>query len=309
MENLNFYPDLNDIGSRIDVYLTDEMPEFSRSSVQKFIENGLVSINNKQAKSNHKLKHGDVISVEIMEDERIDVKAENLDLDIMYEDEHLVVVNKPQGMVVHPAKGHYSGTLVNGLLYHCGESLSGINGVLRPGIVHRIDRDTSGVLVIAKSNIAHRELASQLSLHTMKRVYNAITHFHIKEDIGTIDKPIGRNPNERKKMTVLPIGSRSGKRAVTHYKVISRLIHNASKVTLVEVQLETGRTHQIRVHLLSIGHPIIGDPVYGMEKSAFKLNGQALHARILGFVHPVTNEYMEFEASLPQYLVDISGGI
>lgn len=219
---------------------------------------------------------------------------EDIPLDIMYEDDDLIVINKPQNMVVHPAPGHYTGTLVNALMFHCGDNLSGINGVLRPGIVHRIDKDTSGVLVIAKSDLAHKGLSEQLAEHSMKRVYNAIVYNSFSEESGTVDRNIDRSKNDRKKMAVVMQG---GRNAVTHYKVIEKL----GKYTWVELQLETGRTHQIRVHMSYIGHPLLGDPVYGPKKCPFNLNGQVLHAKVLGFIHPRTGEYMEFNSELPDY--------
>ena len=223
----------------------------------------------------------------------LEIIPQNIPLDILYEDDDVIVINKPQGMVVHPAPGHYTDTLVNALLYHCGDSLSGINGIMRPGIVHRIDMDTSGVIMAAKNNNAHRSLALQLAEHSITRKYNAIVYNNIKEDEGTIDKPLGRNPSDRKKMAVIP----GGRRAVTHYRVLDRL----GKFTYIEAQLETGRTHQIRVHMTYAGHPLLGDSVYGPKKQPFNLKGQVLHARVLGFVHPVTGEYMEFESPLPEY--------
>ena len=219
---------------------------------------------------------------------------EDIPLDIMYEDDDLIVINKPQNMVVHPAPGHYTGTLVNALMFRCGDNLSGINGVLRPGIVHRIDKDTSGVLVIAKSDLAHKGLSEQLAEHSMKRVYNAIVYNSFSEESGTVDRNIDRSKNDRKKMAVVMQG---GRNAVTHYKVIEKL----GKYTWVELQLETGRTHQIRVHMSYIGHPLLGDPVYGPKKCPFNLNGQVLHAKVLGFIHPRTGEYMEFNSELPDY--------
>ena len=232
------------------------------------------------------------------EPEELNVEPENIPLDILYEDDDLLVVNKPKGMVVHPAAGHSSGTLVNAVLYHCRGNLSGINGVLRPGIVHRIDMDTTGALVICKSDFAHQSLAEQLSVHSITRKYRAIVHGNLKEDEGTIEGPIGRHPTDRKKMA---INYKNGKDAVTHYKVLERF----GQATYVECRLETGRTHQIRVHMASIGHPLLGDTVYGSSKNPYHLEGQALHAMILGFVHPRTCEYMEFTAPLPEYFVKL----
>lgn len=288
-----------DINKRIDLYLNEELDEISRSAIQKLIEKGNVKVNNREVNKNYKLREGDTIEVEIPEPEGINIEAENIPLNILYEDDDLIVVNKPQNMVVHPAPGHYSGTLVNGLMYHCGDNLSGINGVLRPGIVHRIDKDTSGVLVIAKSDLAHRELSRQLAEHSMTRVYNAIVYNGFEADEGTVSTLIGRSQNDRKKMAVLKSG---GRNAVTHYKVLKRM----GKFTLVELKLETGRTHQIRVHMAHIGHPLLGDPVYGPKKQIFNLQGQVLHAKVLGFIHPRTKEYMEFSTDLPEYFIKLA---
>lgn len=288
-----------DINKRIDLYLNEELDEISRSAIQKLIEKGNVKVNNREVNKNYKLREGDTIEVEIPEPEGINIEAENIPLNILYEDDDLIVVNKPQNMVVHPAPGHYSGTLVNGLMYHCGDNLSGINGVLRPGIVHRIDKDTSGVLVIAKSDLAHRELSRQLAEHSMTRVYNAIVYNGFEADEGTVSTLIGRSQNDRKKMAVLKSG---GRNAVTHYKVLKRM----GKFTLVELKLETGRTHQIRVHMAHIGHPLLGDPVYGPKKQIFNLQGQVLHAKVLGFIHPRTKEYMEFSTELPEYFIKLA---
>ena len=287
-------PEEDEIGKRIDVYIAEYKEELSRSRVQKLIENGLVTVNGKAVKSNYKLRKGDILEVEIPDPEPLEIEAEDIPLDIIYEDKDVVIVNKPQGMVVHPAPGHYSGTLVNALMYHCKDDLSGINGQMRPGIVHRIDKDTSGVLMIAKSDAAHNSLAQQLAVHSITRKYYAVVCGNIKEDIGTVDKPIGRNPKDRKKMAVV----QGGRRAVTHYRVLERF---GGKYTLIEAQLETGRTHQIRVHMASLGHPLLGDTVYGSEKQPFKLQGQVLHAKVLGFNHPSDGRYVEFESPLPEY--------
>ncbi len=289
-----FRAEAEDTGRRIDVYLSDMLEDVSRSALQKLIEKGEILVNGSSVGKNYKLREGDELTVNIPEPESINILPENIPLDILYEDDDLIVVNKPQDMVVHPAPGHYTGTLVNALMYHCGDNLSGINGVLRPGIVHRIDKDTSGVLVVAKSEIAHRGLTAQLAEHSMKRVYNAIVYNSFKEDEGTVDKMIGRNPNDRKKMAVV---QRGGRNAVTHYHVLERL----GKFAFLELRLETGRTHQIRVHMASIGHPLLGDAVYGPAKQPYALKGQVLHAKVLGFIHPVTGEYMEFETELPDY--------
>lgn len=294
MESYNFFVDEQSKGTRIDVYLSQMLDDCSRSFVQKLIDENKVLVNSKVIKSNYKLRCKDIIDVDIPEPLAIEIVPENITLDILYEDKDVIVINKEQGMVVHPSHGHYSGTVVNALLYHCGDELSGINGVMRPGIVHRIDKDTSGVLMIAKTNIAHQKLAMQLKEHSITRKYNAIVYNNIKDDTGTVDAPIGRHSVDRKKMAVT---NKNSKNAVTHYRVIERF----GKYTFIEVQLETGRTHQIRVHMSSIGYPLVGDEIYGPKNQKFKLNGQMLHARVLGFIHPITGEYMEFEASIPEY--------
>lgn len=283
-----------DINKRLDAFLNEEYDELSRSALQKLIDNGNVTVNEKSVNKNYRLKENDQINVNIPEPVELDIVAEDIPLDILYEDDDVIVVNKPQDMVVHPAPGHYTGTLVNALMYHCGDNLSGINGVMRPGIVHRIDKDTSGVLVVAKSDLAHMSLSKQLAEHSMTRIYNAIVYNNIKNDEGTVSTQIGRSQNDRKKMAVLQSG---GRNAVTHYKVLERF----GKFNLVELRLETGRTHQIRVHMSHIGHPLLGDPVYGPKKQIFNLEGQVLHARVLGFVHPRSGEYMEFSTELPEY--------
>ncbi|MGN0406476.1 MAG: RluA family pseudouridine synthase [Bariatricus sp.] len=281
-------------GERIDKYLSNEMDGFSRSYIQKLIKDGHVYINHKAVKANYKLAYDDMISVEIPDLVEPDIVPENIPLDILYEDEDILIVNKPKGMVVHPAAGHYSGTLVNALMYHCGESLSGINGVMRPGIVHRIDMDTTGSLLVCKNDQAHQKLAEQLKVHSIKRIYHAIVCGNLNEDSGTIDAPIGRHPVDRKKMS---INYQNGREAVTHYQVLERF----GEYTYISCRLETGRTHQIRVHMASIRHPLLGDAVYGPQKCPFKLQGQTLHAKILGITHPSTGEYMEFDAPLPEY--------
>lgn len=294
MEEITFVAEKEDVGSRIDIFLSENIEELSRSSVQKLLEQGHILVNSKNVKANYKLREKDVLFVEVPEAVEPEILPENIPLDILYEDADVIVVNKPQGMVVHPAPGHYTGTLVNALLYHCKEELSGINGEKRPGIVHRIDKDTSGVLVIAKNNAAHQSLALQLAEHSITRKYNAIVYNGFREEEGTVNEPIGRNPQDRKKMAVTQKHSRH---AVTHYRVLQRM----KNFTLIEAQLETGRTHQIRVHMTYIGHPLLGDTVYGKKKQPFSLEGQVLHARVLGFIHPRTGEYMEFEAPLPSY--------
>ena len=290
-----FTIETDDVNKRVDVFLNEEMEDISRSALQKNIEKGNITVNGEKISKNYKLRIGDIVEAELPPPENIDIVPEDIPLDIMYEDDDLIVINKPQNMVVHPAPGHYTGTLVNALMFHCGDNLSGINGVLRPGIVHRIDKDTSGVLVIAKSDLAHKGLSEQLAEHSMKRVYNAIVYNSFSEESGTVDRNIDRSKNDRKKMAVVVM--QGGRNAVTHYKVIEKL----GKYTWVELQLETGRTHQIRVHMSYIGHPLLGDPVYGPKKCPFNLNGQVLHAKVLGFIHPRTGEYMEFNSELPDY--------
>ena len=280
---------------RIDKYLSEKQADFTRSYLQKIIKEGGVTVNEKIVKANYKVATGDTVSLTIAEPKELDVLPEEMPLDIIYEDNDVILINKGKGMVVHPAAGHYSGTLVNGLLHHCRDNLSGINGVMRPGIVHRIDMDTTGVLVVCKNDKAHNSLAEQLKVHSITRKYVAIVHGHFKDSEGTIEGPIGRHPVDRKKMA---INHKNGKPAVTHYRVLESLKNNFS---YVECELETGRTHQIRVHMASIGHPLLGDHVYGPNKCPYKLEGQTLHARTLGFIHPSTKEYMEFEAPLPEY--------
>lgn len=298
MEQLEFLALKDDENKRIDSFLNNNLEDVSRNRIQKLIEEKQVLVNNKSINKNYKLKENDKIIINIEEPKEIDILPENIPLNIVYEDEDVILINKPQDMVVHPANGHYSHTLVNALMYHCKDNLSGINGVMRPGIVHRIDKDTSGILIVAKNDKAHQKLASQLEEHSMTRVYYAIVYNNLKNDKGTIDAPIGRHPIDRKKMAVI---YKNSKRAVTHYEVLQRF----NKYTLIKLKLETGRTHQIRVHMSYIGNPLLGDIVYGKEKQPFRLVGQVLHAKVLGFVHPTTNKYMEFETELPQYFKDI----
>ncbi len=280
-------------GTRLDAFLAGQM-EKTRSSVQKLIEEGNVRVNGSPAGKNTRLREGDRVEAVEPPPEVLDVTPQNIPLDIVYEDGDLLVVNKPKGMVVHPAPGNPDGTLVNALLYHCGGSLSGINGVIRPGIVHRIDKDTSGLLIVAKNDRAHQSLAEQIAVHSFTRIYNAVVYGNLKTEEGTISAPLGRHPADRKRMAVLSPG---GREAVTHYRVLERF----SGFTLVECRLETGRTHQIRVHMAHIGHPVAGDPVYGPKKCITELHGQCLHARVIGFVHPATGEYLEFDSGLPPY--------
>ncbi len=294
-----------DKGTRIDVYLAAHT-ELTRSAAQKLLtDDEAVSVNGMCVPKNYKVSVGDCIDVEIPPPIPLEVQPEAIPLDIIWEDDDIILVNKPKGMVVHPAPGNYTGTLVSALLYHCGPSLSGINGVIRPGIVHRIDRDTSGLLVVAKNDAAHVSLAAQIKAHTVTRRYHAIVCGNLKQDSGTIDAPLARHPIDRKKMAVSHAAG--ARHAVTHYTVLERF----DGFTYCQFQLETGRTHQIRVHMASIGHPLLGDPVYGTGKNTFEqkntalLCGQCLHAKILGFLHPRRNEYMEFETPLPPYFMEI----
>ena len=280
-------------GDRLDVYLADQFVDMSRSYIQKIIKDKKVTVNGKIEKSKYLVKEEDKIVIEIPKPKVLEVVPQDIPIEIVYEDDDIIIVNKPQGMVVHPAPGNYEGTLVNAILYHCKGNLSSINGVIRPGIVHRIDKDTSGILMIAKNNNAHNCLAEQLKDHSITREYEFICHGVFKEDNVTVDRPIGRNPKDRLKMAIVP----NGKRAVTHFEVIERF----NGYTHVRARLETGRTHQIRVHAMSINHPLAGDPVYGPKNSKIKLNGQALHAKKLGFIHPTTKEYIEFDSELPDY--------
>lgn len=296
-EIVNLTVDGENSDLRLDKYLVSQLEDFTRSAVSKLIEGGQVKVNDKTASKNYKCKAGDRVEIEIPDPVELDVTAENIPLDIVYEDSDLLIVNKPKGMVVHPAAGNYSGTLVNALLYHCKDSLSGINGVIRPGIVHRIDKDTSGLLIVAKNDTAHLDLAQQIKEHSFHRAYQAVAYGNFKEDNGTVNQPIGRHPKDRKKMAVT---FKNSKNAVTHYEVISRY----EKFTHIRCVLETGRTHQIRVHMAYIGHPLAGDEVYGPKKVITQLNGQCLHAGELGFVHPRTKEYMEFTAPLPEYFTN-----
>ena len=280
--------------ARLDKYLSEVFPEHSRSFFQNCIENGQVLVDGRPARAKEKPREGSVITFFAEEPRELEAKPEDIPLDIVYEDGDIAVINKPKGMVVHPAAGHYSGTLVNALMYHCGRDLSGINGVLRPGIVHRIDKDTTGSVIACKNDKAHRCIAEQLKEHSINRRYRAICFGELNQEEGTIDQPIGRHPNDRKKMAV---NHQNGKRAVTHYRVLQRF----QGYTYIECVLETGRTHQIRVHMASIGHPLLGDEVYSNRKSPFKLQGQTLHAKTLGFIHPTTGEYLEIDAPLPEY--------
>lgn len=284
-------------GDRLDVYLSEQLGDMSRSYIQKIIKDKKVEVNGKIEKAKYLVKEDDSIKIEIPAPKLLEVIPQNIPIDIVYEDDDVLIVNKPQDMVVHPAPGNYDNTLVNAILYHCKDKLSSINGVIRPGIVHRIDKDTSGLLMIAKNNNSHNSLAEQLKDHSITREYEFICHGVVKEDKITVDKPIGRNPKDRLKMAVV----KDGKRAVTHFEVVERF----ENFTHMRARLETGRTHQIRVHALSINHPLLGDPIYGPKNTKLKLNGQTLHAKKLGFIHPRSKEYIEFNSELPEYFKDI----
>ncbi|MCR5149324.1 MAG: RluA family pseudouridine synthase [Eubacterium sp.] len=295
---ITLYPDDFLIGTRIDKYLSDEMEDLSRSYIQQLIDDEKILVNGRKVKSSYKLREKDSIFLNIPEPEELEIIPEDIPLNIVHEDEDILIIDKPQGMVVHPAAGHFTGTLVNAIMYHCKDQLSGINGIMRPGIVHRIDMNTSGLLVICKNDNAHRKLSQQFSVHSITREYTAICYNSFNQDEGTIDKPIARSKNDRKKMAI----DMTGRRAVTHYKVEERLKQDFS---LVKCRLETGRTHQIRVHMASVNHPLLGDDVYGPKKCPFNLKGQMLHAGKLGFIHPGTNEYVEYNSELPDYFMKI----
>jgi len=299
MEIKTFILSEQEMGQRIDKVMESKIDEFSRNYIQKLIKEEHILINGKAIKVNYRCAANDLVELKIPDTIDLACEAENIPLDIIYEDEDLIIINKPKGMVVHPAPGHYSGTMVNGLLFYCKESLSGINGVLRPGIVHRIDKETTGSVMVCKNDVSHKDIAKQLKEHTIVRKYRAIVHGAFKETEGIIDKPIGRHTTDRKKMS---IHSKKFKSAITHYKVLEIF----PGYSYIECELETGRTHQIRVHMASIGHPLLGDEVYGIkEKKKFDTNGQVLHAMTLGFIHPRTKEYIETTAPLPQYFEDI----
>ena len=299
-----------DVGERIDRFITGATGQ-TRSGVAKLIEGGAVTVNGKKTEKNYKLRLGDLIEIEFPEPVADEAVAENIPLDVVFEDDDIIVINKPVGMIVHPATGIYTGTLVNALLYHCGDSLSGIGGIIRPGIVHRIDKDTSGLLVVAKNDEAHLSLSEQLKTHDVSRIYHAIVIGNIKEDSGTIDRPIGRHPADRKTMAVVTDPTRQAREAITHFEVMERFQLPTGRYTYVKCKLETGRTHQIRVHMASIGHPLMGDVVYGGGNTKFEainkgiICGQCLHARVLELTHPKTREKMQFESELPEYFKEL----
>ena len=300
MDEFNFFINSENQGERIDKFLSSKLNDISRSYIHKLIEDSNIMVNQNSVNKKYKLSENDMINVKIPKPQELEVVAENIPLDIVYEDNDLLIVNKPKNMVVHPAPGNYSGTLVNALLYHCKNSLSGINGVIRPGIVHRIDKDTSGLLIVAKNDTSHKELAEQIKNHSFTREYEAIVYGNLKEDTGTINANIVRHKTDRKKMAVVPF---LGRNAITHYTVLKRY----GNFTHIKLKLETGRTHQIRVHMSYIGHPVVGDEVYANPKNnPFKfLKGQCLHAKTIGFIHPTTKEYMEFTSILPEYFQKI----
>lgn len=285
-------------GGRIDKYLSEQLFELSRSYLQKLLKEEAVFVGGKAVKANYKVNPGDTVILEIPEAVEPEIVPEEMNLDIIYEDKDIILINKPKGMVVHPAAGHYTQTLVNGLMAHCSGDLSGINGVMRPGIVHRIDMDTTGVLIVCKNDFAHSSVAEQLKAHSITRKYYAIVHGIIRTEEGSINAPIGRHPVDRKRMS---INEKNGRQAITHYRVLEQF----KQFTYVECQLETGRTHQIRVHMASMGHPLLGDSVYGPRACPFKLQGQTLHAGVLGILHPRTGKYMEFHAQLPAYFEEL----
>ena len=297
---MNFVVDKDNVSKRLDIYLSENLEDVTRSYIKTLIDDSKILVNNKKEKSGYKLKLNDIIDVTLEEKKSENIVAQDIPLEILYEDDDIIIVNKPKGMVVHPANGNYTGTMVNSLMYSHQGKLSSINGVIRPGIVHRIDKDTSGILVVAKNDNAHKKLAAQFKVHSIKRKYVALVKGIIKEDSLTIDMPIGRSVKDRKKMTVTNKNSRS---AVTHIAILKRFY--SSNVTLVEAQLETGRTHQIRVHMAYIHHPLVGDEIYGKKDNKFKVQGQMLHAKYLGFVHPSTGKFIEFEKDVPEYFKEI----
>jgi 23S rRNA pseudouridine1911/1915/1917 synthase len=289
-----------DVGKRLDNFIVQNVDNLTRSYIKNLIDDELVTVNGKKRKAGYSLKENDIINIQIPEDKEANIKAEDIKLNIMYEDDDILIVDKEKGMVVHPANGNYSGTMVNSLMYSHKDKLSSINGTIRPGIVHRIDKDTSGILVVAKNDNAHKKLSEQFKVHSITRKYIALVKGIIKEDTMDIDYPIGRSSKDRKKMAVT---YKNSKEAKTHIKVLKRFYN--SNVTLVEATLETGRTHQIRVHMAYVGHPLVGDEVYGKKDPRFKIEGQMLHAKTLGFIHPTKNSYIEFESNLPEYYLEI----
>lgn len=298
-KTVTFLVSIEDNSTRIDKYIAKMQPELTRSYIQKLIKESMVLVNGNIIKSNYKVSKQDSITMVLPPPEPLNILAEDIPLDILYEDSDIIVINKEKGMVVHPAAGHYTGTIVNALLYHCKDELSGINGIMRPGIVHRIDMNTTGVIVVCKNDNSHTFIAEQLKEHSITRKYRAIVYNHFSCESGVINQPIGRHPIDRKKMA---INLKNGKHAITHYMILENLKQNFS---YIECQLETGRTHQIRVHMASIGHPLLGDSIYGPERAKWNLEGQVLHAQVLGFIHPSTKEYMEFEAPIPDYFKEL----
>jgi 23S rRNA pseudouridine1911/1915/1917 synthase len=296
---VSIMPSPEDDGTRADRFLAEHVPGLSRSYIQELIKSGAASVSGKAVRSSYKVRSGEEIVINVPEPSAPDIQPQKMDLDILYEDRDVLIVNKPKGLTVHPAPGHADHTLVNGILYHCGNELSGINGVMRPGIVHRIDKDTSGALIICKNDTAHRKIAEQLKVHSITRRYHAIVLGRIARDSGTIEGNIGRSSRDRKKMAIVPEGF--GKPAVTHFRVLERF----DRYTYCEFELETGRTHQIRVHMASIGHPILGDVVYGPSDNEFHIKGQTLHAMVIGFIHPSLGTYVEFTAPLPEYFTKL----
>lgn len=297
---MNYNVEESDVKKRLDKFVLEKNSDITRSYIKSLIEEGNITVNGKIEKSGYSLKRSDIVKVNITKDEEVNIEPQDIPLDIMYEDDDIIIVNKPKGMVVHPAVGNFSGTLVNALMYSHKNNLSGINGKIRPGIVHRIDKDTSGILVVAKNDIAHKKLSDTFKVHDIKREYIAIVKGIIKEDRLDIEYPIGRSNKDRKKMAVTNKNSRN---AVTHVEVLKR--YYISNVTVIKATLETGRTHQIRVHMSYINHPLLGDEVYGKKDNMFKISGQMLHAKLLGFNHPSTGKYVEFESKLPNYFCDV----
>ncbi len=298
MEEYNIEITVENCGLRIDKFLATYFDNFSRSFLQGLVSEGCVTVQGKACKSNYKLREGDVVYVRIPENKEIEILPQDIPLDIIYEDADVLIVNKPKDMVVHPSAGHFEGTLVNAIMYHCKNELSGINGVIRPGIVHRIDKDTTGSLIICKNDNAHQMIADQIAVHSVNRIYEGIVRGVVKQDEGTIETLIGRSPTDRKKMAVV---KSNGKEAITHYRVLERF----KDATYMQFKLETGRTHQIRVHMAHIQHSLLGDEVYGPTKQPFRLQGQTLHAKTIGFIHPTTKEYVEFSAPLPEYFEEL----